>query len=70
MKKVSAKKTPADDDGMRAEYDFAGGLRGKHYRAMQAGYTIIVHKPDGEVVVSEVKPREGAVILAPDANES
>ena len=69
MKKVSAKKTPADDDGMRAEYDFAGGVRGKYYRAMQAGYTITVHKPGGETVVTEVKTREDAVILAPDVRE-
>lgn len=26
------------DKDMRSEYDFSGGVRGKHYRAMQAGY--------------------------------
>ena len=69
MKKVSVKRPPVDDDGTRAEYDFAGGMRGKYYRAMQAGYTIIVHQPGGETVVKEVKPQEGAVILAPDVLE-
>ena len=32
---------------MRAEYEFTGGTRGKHYRAMQAGYTITIHHADG-----------------------
>jgi len=51
---------------MRAEYDFAGGVRGKHYRAMQAGYTVTIHKADGTTLVKEVEPVEGAVILQPD----
>ncbi|MGA2400711.1 MAG: hypothetical protein ABSG91_03275 [Syntrophobacteraceae bacterium] len=54
---------------MRDEYDFTGGVRGKHYRAMQAGYTITIHQPDGETVVNEVKPQEGTVVLAPDVRE-
>ena len=54
---------------MRAEYDFAGGVRGKHYRAMQAGYTVTIHKADGTTLVKEVKPVEGAVILQPDVRE-
>ena len=54
------------DDDMRAEYDFTGGVRGKHYRALQAGYAITVHKADGTKVVREVKPKEGAVIIEPD----
>jgi hypothetical protein len=51
---------------MRAEYDFSGGARGKHYRAMQAGYTITIHEANGTTVVKDVMPREGAVILEPD----
>ena len=51
---------------MRTEYDFTGGVRGKHYRAMQAGYTITIHKADGTTVIREVMPKEGAVILEPD----
>jgi hypothetical protein len=69
MKKESTGKARTGDDDMRAEYDFGGGIRGKHYRAMQAGYTITVHQPNGKVLVKEVKPREGAVILAPDVRE-
>lgn len=51
---------------MRAEYDFSGGVRGKHYKAMQAGYTITIHKADGSTVVKEVMPKEGAVVVEPD----
>jgi len=64
MKKTAAK--PAERDDMRAEYDFTGGVRGKYYKAMQAGYTITVHKADGSTVVKEVKPQMGAVVLEPD----
>lgn len=43
---------------MRAEYDFRGGVRGKYYRATQAGYTITIHKADGSTIVKEVKPKK------------
>jgi hypothetical protein len=45
MKK--AMDRPALGDDLRAEYDFTGGVRGKYYEAMQAGYTITIHKADG-----------------------
>jgi hypothetical protein len=58
-----------ENDTMRAEYDFTGGVRGKHYRALQGGYTITIHKPDGTTLIKEVKPAEGAVILEPDVRK-
>lgn len=51
---------------MRAEYDFTGGVRGKHYRAMQDGYTIIIHKADGTTITKDVMPKEGAVVIESD----
>ena len=69
MKKASTHTTQKDDTGMRAEYDFSSGTRGKHYRAMQAGYTITIHQGNGETLVKEVKPQEGAIILEPDVLE-
>ena len=54
------------DNDMRAEYDFNGGVRGKHYGAMQAGYTITIHNADGTTVVKDVMPKKGAVVLEPD----
>ena len=51
---------------MRPEYDFRGGVRGKHAKAMQAGYTITIHQDDGTTTVQIVGPRQGTVILEPD----
>ena len=68
MKKALARAVQ-DSNDMRAEYDFTGGVRGKHYEAMQAGYTITIRKADGTTVIKEVKPKEGAVILEPDVRE-
>ncbi|MGB8657231.1 MAG: hypothetical protein WCE90_05535 [Candidatus Zixiibacteriota bacterium] len=51
---------------MRTEYNFRGGVRGKHHKAMQAGYTIAIHKVDGTTVVKDVMPKKGAVVLEPD----
>ena len=62
---VSLKENTGEND-MRTEYDFTGGVRGWHYRAMQAGYTITFHKADGTTVTREVTPKKGAVILDPD----
>lgn len=66
MKKATIKIRNVEDNAMRAEYDFRGGVRGKHYRAMQAGYSVTVHKADGTTFVKEVMPKEGAVLLEPD----
>jgi hypothetical protein len=55
-----------EGNNMRAEYNFKGGVRGKHYRAMQNGYTITIHKENGKSVVKEVTPKEGVVVLDPD----
>jgi hypothetical protein len=58
------------DDDLRLEYDLRkllkGGVRGKYYKAMQAGYTITIHRADGTTVIKDVKPQEGAVVLEPD----
>jgi hypothetical protein len=68
MKKAMAKMAQVKDNDMRAEYDFTGGVRGKHYRAMQAGHTITIHNPDGTTVVKDVTPKKGAVALEPDVS--
>ncbi|MFQ5881615.1 MAG: hypothetical protein ACE5I9_03965 [Candidatus Methylomirabilales bacterium] len=68
MKKGSNKAVQADND-MRAEYNFIGGVRGKHYHAMQGRYTITIHKADGTTVLKEVRPKAGAVVLEPDVQE-
>lgn len=65
MKKNTTRTKKTTDD-MRAEYDFSNGVRGKHYQALQNGYTIKVRQADGTVVIKEMKPPKGAVILEPD----
>ena len=66
MKKEMAKKVQKETNVMLGEYDFKRGVRGKHYRALQAGYTITVHNADGSTTVKDVMPKEGAVILDPE----
>jgi hypothetical protein len=68
MKKARTEQAP-DNGEMRAEYDFTGGVRGKHYAVMQAGYTITIHQADGSTVVKEMQPIEGTVLLEPDVRE-
>lgn len=66
MKKDSTKAARAGLADMRAEYDFRRGVRGKHSKALQAGYTITIHKSDGTTLVKNVKPHAGTVVLEPD----
>lgn len=35
-----------DNDEMRPEYDFSGGVRGKHYQAYQQGTNTVLLEPD------------------------
>jgi hypothetical protein len=43
------------DSNLRPEYDFTGGVRGKHYRARLNGYIIKIHKRDGTIQVIKIK---------------
>jgi hypothetical protein len=66
MKKAMSKIAQAEDTDMRSEYDFRGGVRGKHSKAMRAGYTITIHNADGTCTGKEVVPKKGTVVLEPD----
>ena len=35
-----------EQDTMREEYDFSGGVRGKHYRAYRQGTNLVLLEPD------------------------
>jgi hypothetical protein len=35
-----------DNDTLRAEYDFSGGVRGKHYQAYRDGTNVVFLEPD------------------------
>ena len=50
---------------MRSEYDFSRGVRGKHYKSRQDGYTVKIHMEDGTTLVRNVT-REKGITLEPD----
>src|SRR6267143_92641 len=64
-KKTSKARQRADDE-MRPEYDFRGGVRGKHYQAYRRRHTVTIHKTDGSKVVQHFTLEDGAVMLEPD----
>jgi nucleoid DNA-binding protein len=63
---------PQDDEGMLPEYDFSGGVRGKHYEAHQQEYKVVVYRAIGtreeydkeEDMVDRVKQNDLAQRLA------
>ena len=64
-----AKTIPVVDDDMRPEYDFSGGVRGKHYKFLrEEGYVIRVYNDDGTVTERHVAG-ERTVVLEPDVYE-
>jgi hypothetical protein len=62
--KNSTKQTKRAGE-MRRTYDSSGGVRGKYARAMQAGYAIRIHAPDGTIQEKQV-PSHSLVSLEPD----
>lgn len=54
---------------MLPEYEFKGGIRGKHYKAYREGHTVKIHKTDGTTDVQYFKLEDGAVMLEPDVRE-
>jgi len=43
---MSPEIQPKDSDEMRPEYDFSQGVRGKHYKAYEAGTNVVFLEPD------------------------
>lgn len=61
-------------DGSKAgeailEYDFSGGVRGKHTGSFQGGIKVVVHKLDGTTEVRDFALPDGAVLLDPDVRQ-
>jgi hypothetical protein len=70
MKKEKISKSQRQkNDEMLPEYNFRGGVRGKHYKAYQRGHTVTIHKSDETTQVQHFKLEEGAVMLEPDVRE-
>jgi hypothetical protein len=55
-----------DNDEILPEYDFSGGIRGKHFRDFQQGYTVTIHHADGSTTTKEYRPEPGIIHLEPD----
>ncbi|MBM4339602.1 MAG: hypothetical protein FJ110_08655 [Deltaproteobacteria bacterium] len=65
--KTSKKIKEVDD--MRDEYDFSGGVRGKHFEAYRKGHTVKINKQDGSIEVNYFTQEDGAVMLDPDVKK-
>jgi hypothetical protein len=53
-KNKSKGKNNLASDEMRAEYDFSGGVRGKHHQAYRQGHTVRIHQADGNVIEPQI----------------
>lgn len=69
MKKDISEPVNTENSDMRPEYDFTGGVRGKHHEALRQGYTVKVHQTDGTTLVQHFKLEEGTVVLEPDVRK-
>ncbi len=63
---MKAKKSDKNTDEMKREYDFSGGVRGKHYRAYRAGHRVRITRKDGSVEEHRFTLEDGAIVLDPD----
>jgi len=63
---MKKKNNNRDVNGMRREYDFSGGVRGKHFKAYREGHAVRIHKEDGTTSVQYFSREDGAVMLDPD----
>src|SRR5437870_12467941 len=67
MKKEKTSKAHQQaDDEMRPEYDFRGGVRGKHYQAYRRGHTAAISKTSGSKGVEQFALRDCGGLLGPD----
>ncbi len=69
MSGISAKPDETSDSDMLSEYDFTGGVRGKHYQAYRDGHTVTVHRDGDTAIVQHFKLEDGAVMLDPEVRE-
>lgn len=56
-----------EDGGfMKKEYNFKGGVRGKHYKSYRKGHMVRVYKTNGTIQTNYFTLEDGAVMLDPD----
>lgn len=68
-KEKNTKSQKLENDEMLPEYNFSGGVRGKHFKAYRRGHKVTIHKSNGTTEVQHFKLEEGAVMLEPDVRE-
>ncbi len=56
----------SNNSDMKDEYDFSGGVRGKHYKAYRKGHIVYINKDDGSTSVQYFTQEDGSVMLDPD----
>ena len=60
-----------EPDTMREEYDFSGGVRGKHYQAYRQGTNLVLLEPDVAAIFKDAATVNAALrMLAKIAKES
>jgi hypothetical protein len=60
-----------EQDTMREEYDFSGGVRGKHYKAYRQGTNLVLLEPDVAAIFKDAATVNAALrMLAKIAQES
>ena len=69
MSSADTEGSDPESEEMRPEYDFTGGVRGKHYQGYQEGHSVVIHRSDGVTLVQNYTLEPGAVLLAPDVQE-
>ena len=67
MEKKNSESLQEND--MRSEYDFTGGVRGKHSEAYRKGHSVTIHKTDGTNVVEHFMPEKNIIVLEDDVRE-
>jgi hypothetical protein len=62
---MSQESETSVNDGMREEYDFSGGVRGKYYEAYKQSTNVVVLEPDvAEVFRDSASVNEALRLLA------
>ncbi|MBD2693862.1 hypothetical protein [Anabaena catenula] len=51
MNNIKSEQSDITDNEMLPEYDFTGGVRGKHYQAYRRGYTVTIYQANGTDIV-------------------
>jgi hypothetical protein len=69
MKNTTYKGKDLKNDDLLPEYDFTGGIRGKHHKAYREGHTVEVHRADGTTDIHYFTLEDGAVMLEPDVRQ-